>query len=216
VVVGMASFFAGLANAPLGALILVTEMTDSYHLLPPLMLVCFFVLVCGQGFSIYKNQVPNKFHSPAHIKDFTVDVLEKLQAGAVCKAREQDTVAVVQSDMPYFSLRALSRKLGQLHFVVLSAQEQLRGMVRVDDLELPEDDPYLRNLILVTDLYIEEVEPIDAEDNLHLAMEKLLDSGFDKLPVVRRDEQPVFMGYLMYQDILQAYDDEVERLNREV
>jgi CBS domain-containing protein len=106
--------------------------------------------------------------------------------------------------------------LGQLHFVVLSAQEQLRCMVRVDDLELPEDDPYLRNLILVTDLYIEEVEPIDAEDNLHLAMEKLLDSGFDKLPVVRRDEQPVFMGYLMYQDILQAYDDEVERLNREV
>jgi hypothetical protein len=67
VVVGMASFFAGLANAPLGALILVTEMTDSYHLLPPLMLVCFFVLVCGQQFSIYKNQVPNKFHSPAHI-----------------------------------------------------------------------------------------------------------------------------------------------------
>ena len=38
-IVGMASFFGGVANTPLAALIIVTEMTGSYHLLPPLMLV---------------------------------------------------------------------------------------------------------------------------------------------------------------------------------
>ena len=62
VIVGMAAFFAGVANAPLGALIMVTEMSGGYDLLPPLMLVCAFALIFARNFSIYKNQVQNKFH----------------------------------------------------------------------------------------------------------------------------------------------------------
>ena len=56
-VVGMASFFAGVANAPLAALIMVTEMTGTYHLLPPLMLVGAFAFVFTRRFDIYEAQL---------------------------------------------------------------------------------------------------------------------------------------------------------------
>ena len=79
IVVGMASFFGAVANTPLAALILVIEMSGSYYLLPPLMVVSALALIFARNFSIYQNQVQNKFHSPAHIKDLTVNVLHDLQ-----------------------------------------------------------------------------------------------------------------------------------------
>ena len=215
IVVGMASFFAGVANAPLGAFILVTEMTGSYHLLPPLMLVCAFALIFTRGFSIYKRQVQDKFHSPAHLKDFTLDVLQGLEVGRVFQRLEHASEARVRNDTPYFSLRALSRRIGQVDFVVVDEGGRLRGMLHLDDMDLPEDEG-LKSLILAEDFNIERVDPVLDTDDLHVALQKLLHCGYDKLPVLSaHDEGGEVWGYLMYQDLLLLYDQEVERLTRE-
>ena len=212
VVVGMAGFFGAVANTPLAALIIVSEMSGSYELLPPLMLVSAFALIFARRFSLYQNQVQNKFHSPAHLKDFTIDVLQNLNVGEVFPRLQNTSAAVVGNEMPYFSLNALSRKLGHLHFVVLDGEGYLRGMIRLDDLDLPEEE-FLKNLILIEDVIGEGYEPIYEGDDLHQAMEKLLNSGFDKLPVLRRaEEKDEYMGYMMYQDLLRIYDEEIKKL----
>ena len=99
------------------------------------------------------------------------------------------------------------------HFVVVDDAEQLRGMISLEDLELPEDD-FMRNLVLIEDMVVDDVKPLDAEDNLHEALQKLLDSGYDKLPVVRRDEhgKRLLMGYMMHRDLMRIYHEEVEAL----
>ena len=212
-VVGMASFFAGVANTPLAALIIVTEMTGSYHLLPPLMLVCALALIFARRFSIYHNQVENRFHSPAHVKDFTVDILQNLQVGQLLPDLAASQQALVRNDLSYFDLRQRSRTLGLLHFVVADGQGRLRGMIRMDDLDLPQDD-FLRPLILVEDMFIENVEPIELADDLHQVLQKLLDSDFDKLPVVRRGATGnEVLGHMSYQDLLAAYHEEIGRLD---
>ena len=40
------------------------------------------------------------------------------------------------------------------------------------------------------------------------------DSGYDKLPVVRRDEhgKRLLMGYMMHRDLMRIYHEEVEAL----
>ena len=43
------------------------------------MLVSTLALIFARNFSIYENQVRNKFHSPSHVKDLTVNVLQNLQ-----------------------------------------------------------------------------------------------------------------------------------------
>ncbi|NKB68715.1 MAG: CBS domain-containing protein [Candidatus Latescibacteria bacterium] len=212
-VVGMASFFAGVANTPLAALIIVTEMTGSYHLLPPLMLVCALALIFARRYSIYRNQVENRFHSPAHVKNFTVDILQNLQVSQVMSDLAGNRQGLVRNDLSYFDLRQRSRALGLLHFVVTDGQGRLRGMLRMDDLDLPEDD-FLRPLILIEDMFIENVESIELDDDLHQALQKLLDGDFDILPVVRRGElNDEVLGYMSYQDLLAAYHQEVGRLD---
>lgn len=216
VIVGMAAFFAGVANAPLGALIMVTEMSGGYDLLPPLMLVCAFALIFARNFSIYKNQVQNKFHSPAHIKDVTVNVLQNLRVSDVFDRLQNTSEAVVSNSLSYFSLSALSKKLGHMHFVVVDEAEKLRGLISLEDLDLPEDD-FLRNLVLIEDMVVDSVQPIEAKEDLHEALQKLLDSDYDKLPVVRRDEEgeQVFLGYMMYQDLMRVYYEEVQKMEAE-
>jgi chloride channel protein, CIC family len=64
VLVGMAAFFAGVASAPIGPLVMVCELTQGYGLLAPLMLATAIALVLGRHASLYENQVDNKFESP--------------------------------------------------------------------------------------------------------------------------------------------------------
>jgi H+/Cl- antiporter ClcA len=49
VLVGMAAFFAGVASAPIGAMLMVAEMTGGYTLLPPLMLVSVVAIQPPRG-----------------------------------------------------------------------------------------------------------------------------------------------------------------------
>jgi len=82
VLVGMGGFFAGVAKVPLTALIMVSEMSGSYELLVPLMLVSVInVAVLSSRWSLYEEQVPSLIDSPAHLGDYVVDVLE----GMACR-----------------------------------------------------------------------------------------------------------------------------------
>ncbi len=68
ILVGMAAFFGGAAKAPIGALLMISEMTSGYGLLVPLMLSCAvaFMLV-PREVSIYREQVDGSLDSPAHL-----------------------------------------------------------------------------------------------------------------------------------------------------
>ncbi len=56
VVIGMGGFFAAVANAPIGAVILVSEMTGTYKLLPPLLLTCITSFLLLRHQSLYESQ----------------------------------------------------------------------------------------------------------------------------------------------------------------
>ena len=68
--VGMGGFFAGVAKTPITSVIIVSEMTGSYGLLLPLMLVAVVHLMLARSWGIYATQVPGPADSPAHYGDF--------------------------------------------------------------------------------------------------------------------------------------------------
>jgi len=75
VVVGMAGFFTAVSNTPISTIIFVSEMTNSYHLLLPSLLVCSVSYLAARRWTIYEKQVKSKVDSPAHAGDFFVDIL---------------------------------------------------------------------------------------------------------------------------------------------
>jgi CIC family chloride channel protein len=67
--VGMGGLFAGIARVPLTAMLMVCEMTGSYNLLVPLMLVSIInVAILAPRWTLYEQQVLTLEDSPAHQK----------------------------------------------------------------------------------------------------------------------------------------------------
>ncbi len=84
ILVGMAAFFGGTAKAPIGALLMISEMTSGYGLLVPLMLACAvaFMLV-PRHVSIYAEQVDGSVDSPAHFERYLAHIVGSLGASLV-------------------------------------------------------------------------------------------------------------------------------------
>ena len=79
VIVGMAGFFTAVSNTPISTIIFVSEMTNSYHLLLPSLLVCSICYLISQRWTIYEKQVKNRVDSPAHAGEFMMDILQTMK-----------------------------------------------------------------------------------------------------------------------------------------
>ncbi len=66
VILGMAGFFTAAANTPISTLIIVLEMTAGFNILLPAMWVCGLAYVLSRGWSIFREQLPSRKHSPVH------------------------------------------------------------------------------------------------------------------------------------------------------
>src|SRR6185437_7312834 len=66
--VGMGTFYGGIAHVPVSSLIMVCELAGSYDLLVPLMLAEGIAYVALRRSSLYRAQLPSKSASPAHPK----------------------------------------------------------------------------------------------------------------------------------------------------
>ncbi|HXX94771.1 MAG TPA: chloride channel protein [Planctomycetota bacterium] len=66
VILGMGGFFAAAAKTPFSTLVIVSEMTGSYHLLLPGLWVCIIAFMLSDEHSLFRSQVENRAASPAH------------------------------------------------------------------------------------------------------------------------------------------------------
>ena len=74
--VGMAGVLSASLRTPLAAIVMVTEMTGSYGLIVPLMLVSVLAYMLGNRWGVYPEQVASPSESPAHAGESLVTMLE--------------------------------------------------------------------------------------------------------------------------------------------
>lgn len=205
IVVGMAAFFACVASAPIASIIMVSELTGGYQLLPPLMAVAAISLIFSRGSSIYKNQVLNKFASKAHLWDMNPNTLARISLRQAF-SNEYKNKAVVSMTDTYPHLEELAAKLHETDFIVKDADDVFVGMFSIKDTNYLEEIGDAKPLLLVNDVVNRHVPHLTPDDNLFRAMEHLLDSEFDKIAVVDESGQsPRLLGYVRQKDILGVY-----------
>ena len=78
--VGMGTFYGGLAHVPVSSLIMVSELAGSYDLLVPLMLAEGIAFVALRKRFLYDAQVPTHADSPVHRPAASLEVLSSLHA----------------------------------------------------------------------------------------------------------------------------------------
>jgi CIC family chloride channel protein len=132
ILVGMAAFFGGAAKAPIGALLMISEMTSGYGLLVPLMLTCAIaVMLVPRDVSIYEEQVAGMLESPAHFGRYITHVLATLRdRGTSADATAAGSVGAAEA------ARVLGRTSQEL-FPVADPEDpgRIRGLVSRTELE---------------------------------------------------------------------------------
>ena len=81
--VGMGTFYGGLAHVPIASLVMTCELAGSYDLLVPLMFAEGIAFVALRNRSLYHAQVATKRDSPAHREDLIFDVLTGIRVSDV-------------------------------------------------------------------------------------------------------------------------------------
>lgn len=207
--VGMGAFYGSLAKVPLAALVIVCELTGTYDLLVPLMLSNVLGSLLLRRTSLYV-QPTSRFDSPLHAREDTLDVLKRLRVEQVCS---RDPVVHLEPTTRSDRIAALLETTdeAQVVFPVLDDRGKLVGIARRELLARAIADTELDRILIAADL-CEAPRSALASDDLHTALELLLDADLRQLPIVDRDDRVV--GLLDEHDIGHAYHDILTRLGR--
>jgi CIC family chloride channel protein len=211
IIVGMAGFFASVTNAQLGVLIMVTEMTGGYELLPPLMIVCVISIILTKKWSIYSNQPTNKFHSKAHTWDLKPKTLQNVKIRDI-KSLKTISPAIIHENINLNQIEKVAHHTYQTDFIIVNQENQFQGIFSLQDQEYNVNKENLDDLgkaILACDLSYRKNFFIGLDHTLFDALQLLIEDDFDKIPVV--DENKKLLGFLTHPDITRYYHQVVNQ-----
>jgi chloride channel protein, CIC family len=205
--VGMGAFFAGVAKAPIGALLMVCEMTGGYGLVVPLMFSSVVAILLSQRWSLYEKQVLNKFHSPAHRSDTIVNVLQTMKVNDVY--RKDAPVMILPDDMTFGQFKRLFTRTREAFFPVVDEEFRLRGILAARELREVIFEEDVADLLVLGELVSPPVF-VETEDNLYDALVVFLQTGYGQIPII--DTETGLLGLLRLQDLMEAYHQEISKL----
>ncbi|MBN2791960.1 MAG: chloride channel protein [Desulfuromonadales bacterium] len=212
VLVGMAGFFAGVANAPVATLIMVSELTGNYGLLAPLMLVCVIAMVVMRKNSIYEKQVACRFDSPAHLGDFVIDILEGVQVKSLARKGRKPTL--IHESMPLPQILDKIAPAKTTYYPVVNDDELMTGIFSMTDIRriLNEDIP--PTLVIAGDIATRNVITATPEEHLTEVMKKLTARNLDEIPVVDTDIPQKVLYMLSRRTLLAHYAEQMEKTKK--
>jgi CIC family chloride channel protein len=197
-VVGMGAFYAGIASAPIAGIIMICEVTGTYILLPPLILVSIFTFILSKKINLYKAQVHTRFQSPAHLWDMKIDVLNSTVIADLFA--EYRNLAVIQNTISYEALRSLSTEIHASDFIVVDEHKKYLGEIslRKHTMEQVEDDAYL-NFSNILETHISTASPYQS---IRQVLDTIMEHDVDKVAIV---DKGICLGYLRTRDVFDAY-----------
>lgn len=210
IIVGMAGFFTAVSNTPISTIIFVSEMTNSYHLLLPSLMVCSICFLMGQKFTIFENQVKTKVDSPAHAGEFMVDILQKLRVKDLMPAVKQ--VPHVHEEMGFLAFKRFFSETKQHYFPVMNKEERLVGIFSSTDIRSVIFLQEVEHLIVMRDIATTEIITTTPSEDLNAVLQKFTQKNIDSLPVVQEHDAGILIGMLDRRDVIATYNRQVERM----
>ncbi len=209
VLVGMAGFFAGVANTPIATLIMVSELTGNYGLLAPLMLVCVVAMIARRRTSMYENQVQGRLDSPAHLGDFVVDVLEGLRVSDLADQGREPTL--IPEDLPLPEILQRIAAAETAYYPVVDGEGRMTGIFSVNDIRRILDEDIPAGLIIARDIAAPAVLSTHPDEPLTVTLKKLASRELEEIPVVQEHDPRRVTAMLSRRSVLARYAAELEK-----
>ncbi len=210
--VGMGGFFSGVAKTPIASIIIVCEMTGSYELLAPLMLVSVVHMLLAQNWTIYDTQVDGMVDSPAHAGEFVVDVLESLRVEDLMDIARKPTV-VNENTTLRRALDIVSESEGY-YFPVVNKENALVGIFSLTDVRRIFQQMEVADIVIVRDFMVDRVVTTEPGDDLNTALQRLNEHGLHEIPVVEPGGTGTVIAMLTRNNLGAAYSKRLHALRR--
>jgi len=198
VLIGMCAFFAGAGKVPIASIIMVSEMTRGYGLLPALTLAATISYLITGSSSIYQNQVLSRVQSPAHRSEMMMYILEKITVRDALH-REVSTASPESSIKSVFEL---IRREGHSGYPVVKNGD-LVGIVTLQDAEKVNEEE--REGKKVEDIMSKDLVTVYPEATLEEALQLLMKHDIGRLLVVDPQDTQKLFGILTKYDIIREY-----------
>jgi chloride channel protein, CIC family len=200
--VGMASFWAGVSKAPISAVLIVSELTGSYHLLLPAMWTCAIVFLLSRKFRLFEPQVASRKESPAHLGDFAVDVLKEMRVADILDdLKGFETVDEGTSLQHILSMKS-SR---QAYFPVVTRSGQFAGIFSLNDVRAVLDETEVWQLLVAADIARKKMLTVHPHETLAEVANTFAEADYDELPVVADDDERHLVGMISRRQLNNAY-----------
>lgn len=210
--VGMAAVFSACARAPLTAMLIVFEMSNDYALILPLMLTAVTASYLAQYLhpeSIYTIKLVRRGIRFEQGRDMDI-----MQGVHVSEVMNKDPL-VVHEDQPFAELYQKFQETNFLGFPVLDEQQNLWGIVTLQDIEktMSQEGVKIRSL-KVRDVATPDPVTVFGDEPIWTAIQKMAPRDLARLPVVSRSSEKQLLGLISRSDILRAYDVGIVRKQR--
>jgi CIC family chloride channel protein len=195
--VGMAGVLSASLRTPLAAIVMVTEMTGSYGLIVPLMLVSMISYLLGRRWGVYAEQVGSPHDSPAHAGESMISLLETMR---VKDLMDEMWPYVVGPEKTLPELVSLMSRGSRPSFAVVDGP-RLLGVVRASKIASVTDVGGSSRLLRAKDLLATDLHVVYPEDDLYSTLDLFRRLSVDVLPVA---DEGNYVGMLSRESILRA------------
>ncbi|UCD78029.1 MAG: chloride channel protein [Desulfobacterales bacterium] len=210
VVVGMAGFFTAVSNTPISTIIFVSEMTNSYHLLLPSLLVCSVAYLASKRWTIFHRQVKSRVDSPAHAGDFFIDILQTIKVRDVMEHVRK--VTLIPQDMTFSDFKKYFSETSQHYFPVMDQHKRLSSIFSINDVRGVLFSPEIESLVVMKDIGTSDIIVTTPAEDLNTVLRKFTTKNIDSLPVVKEDDHTELIGMLNRREVIAFYNQQIQKM----
>ena len=207
--VTMGAVVAAATHAPISAIIIIFELTQTIKIIPPLMAACVLSTLVAtflQPASIYTMKLRRR----------GIDIHEEQSQNVLKSLYVHDIIdrepAVLARSANLETLLELVLESGRTEFFVVSEREDLVGTIHLHELtRMLVEQEVLRNVVVAEDLVDTHRADLTEDDDLDLVMQMFSHGVADELPILASDTSRKLVGSVHKSDVIQAYNQEVMR-----
>jgi CIC family chloride channel protein len=205
--VGMASVFAGISEAPISAILLLFEMTGNYKILPPLMITCVISALLVRWKSKYSIYTMKLARRGIDVEKASYgDLMESI---TVSEAMLTNVITVSQTDN-VTKVGLMIKTTNHRGFPVLQDGTVLAGIVTREDINkaLARGDANAP----VSTIMSKDILVCFPDESLKTALHKMASRNIGRIPVVERENEKHLIGILTRKSIISAYNKGLENV----
>lgn len=205
--VGMASVLAATTHAPMGAIVMLFEITHNYTIILPVMFSCTVALLIARLFCHQSVETLHLQHQGIY---FDLHARTSLLRRSTVKDIMQPGVVVVEGAMPLQEIIARTADADISDFVVVDKKGRYQGLLCEKDLRNTLLHPEAIPLLIGEELAHFDVPVVSANDTLDQILDKFSRLEVNSLPVAEGPDSRMFVGMLSRAALMRRYMNELQ------